>query len=137
MIRPREPRDRPAVEALLAAAGLPAEGLDRTTGWVAESEGRVAGHVALESTPDAGVIRSLVVAPNLRGSGQGRALLDAAEAAVTVGPLVLKTDAIAAWVMRRGYRAVTLGEVPPGVRTTTQFEGALCAGTPVFLKERT
>ncbi|HJV22798.1 MAG TPA: GNAT family N-acetyltransferase [Holophagaceae bacterium] len=137
MIRPREPRDLPAVEALLAAAGLPADGLDHTAGWVAEAEGRVVGHVAVESAPDAGVIRSLVVAPILRGGGRGRELLDAAEAAVTQGPIVLKTDTIAAWVERRGYRPVPLGHVPPGVRTTTQFEGALCAGTPVFLKERT
>ncbi len=137
MIRPREARDLPAVTALLAGAGLPAEGLDRTSGWVAEIEARVVGHVALESTPDAGVIRSLVVEPTLQGGGQGRRLLDAAEAAVTQGPIVLKTDTIAAWVQRRGYRPVTLGEVPPGVRTTTQFEGSLCAGTPVFLKERT
>ena len=136
MIRSREARDLPAVAALLAEAGLPADGLDRTTGWVAEAEGRVLGHVALESAPDAGVIRSLVVAPILRGGGRGRELLDAAEAAVTSGPIVLKTDTIAAWVLRRGYRPVTLGEVPPGVRATTQFEGALCAGTPVYLKER-
>jgi len=136
MIRLREPRDLPEVEALLAEAGLPAEGLDRTRGWVAEVEGRVVGHVALEAAPDAGVIRSLVMAPMLRGGGWGRALLDAAEAAVTEGPLVLKTDTIAAWVRRRGYRPVTLGEVPPGVRATTQFAGSLCASTPVFRKER-
>ncbi|HJV89907.1 MAG TPA: GNAT family N-acetyltransferase [Holophagaceae bacterium] len=135
MIRPREPRDLPAVEALLASAGLPADGLDRTAGWVAEEDGELQGHVALEATREAGVIRSLVVAPTLRGGGLGRALLDVAEAAVTTGPLVLKTDTIATWVQRRGYRPVTLGDVPPGVRTTTQFEGALCAGTPVFLKE--
>ena len=136
MIRRREPRDLPEVEALLAEAGLPAEGLDLTRGWVAELEGRVVGHVALEPAEDAGVIRSLVMAPMLRGGGWGRALLDAAEAAVTEGPLVLKTDTIAAWVRRRGYRPVTLGEVPPGVRATTQFAGSLCASTPVFLKER-
>ena len=136
MIRLRESHDLPEVEALLSEAGLPAEGLDLTRGWVAELEGRVVGHVALEAAPDAGVIRSLVMAPMLRGGGWGRALLDAAEAAVTEGPLVLKTDTIAAWVRRRGYRPVTLGEVPPGVRATTQFAGSLCASTPVFLKER-
>lgn len=136
MIRPREPRDLPAVEALLRAAALPPEGLGRTTGWVAEEGGLVVGHVALEATPDAGVIRSLVVLPSLRGGGQGRALLDVAEAAVPQGPLVLKTDSISSWVLRRGYRPATLEDVPPGVRTTTQFEGALCGGTPVFLKEK-
>lgn len=136
MIRPREARDLPAVAALLTAAGLPAEGLERTVGWVADGEGALQGHVALEATPEAGVIRSLVVAPTLRGGGLGRALLDVAEAAVTTGPLVLKTDTIAAWVKRRGYRPVTLGEVPPTVRATTQFEGSLCASTPVFRKER-
>jgi amino-acid N-acetyltransferase len=135
MIRQRQLDDFPVVEALLTAAGLPPEGLDRTEGWVAEEDGRIVGHVALERTPDAGVIRSLVVEPKLRSGGHGRALLDLAEAAVTQGPIVLKTDTIAAWVLRRGYRSATLGDVPPGVRATTQFEGALCAGTPVFMKE--
>lgn len=136
MIRRREAADQAAVIALLTAAGLPADGLERTVGWVAEAGGQLQGHVALEVTPEAGVIRSLVVAPTLRGGGLGRALLDVAEAALTTGPLVLKTDTIAAWVQRRGYRPVTLGEVPPGVRSTTQFEGSLCASTPVYLKER-
>lgn len=135
MIRPRRPEDLPGVAALLADAGLPADGLDRTEGWVLERAGRIVGHVALETAPDASVLRSLVVDPTLRTEGLGRRLLDMAEGAVRQGPLVLKTDTIGAWVLRRGYRAVTLGEVPPGVRTTTQFEGALCSGTPAYLKE--
>lgn len=136
MIRPRTPDDLPAVTKLLEDAGLPADGLSRTVGWVAEEKGSLLGHVALELAPDAGVIRSLVVAPDQRSTGLGRMLMNTAEAAAGSRPLVLKTDTISAWVQRRGYRPVALGDVPQGVRATTQFEGSLCAGTPVFLKEK-
>lgn len=136
MIRPRTPDDLPAVAKLLDHAGLPADGLVRTLGWVAVEEGSVLGHVALELAPDAAVIRSLVVAPGQRSTGLGRKLMDTAESAAGSLPLVLKTDTISAWVQRRGYRSVALGDVPQGVRATTQFEGSLCAGTLVFLKEK-
>ncbi len=36
-------------------------------------------------------------------------------------------------MLRRGYRIVPLDQVPRSVRTTSQFSGALCAGTPVYL----
>lgn len=61
--------------------------------------------------------------------------LPAVEAAVASGPVVLTTDTIAAWVQRRGYRRGALGDGPASVRTTTQFEGSLCASTSIYLKE--
>lgn len=136
MIRPRLAEDLPSVEALLAAAGLHAAGLDRTTGWVLTQEDRIFGHVALEPAADATVLRSLVVDPAYQAGGHGRRLLDMAEGAVRQGPIVLRTDAIAPWVLRRGYREIALGDIPPGVRITSQFEGGhFCAATPVFRKE--
>ncbi len=136
-LRTRLPEDLPAVRRLLEAAGLPPDGLDLTDGWVAEDRGEVVGHVALERTADASVLRSLVVAPDRQGRGLGARLTGLAEAAAGSLPLVLKTDTVGPWMARRGYRPVTLDQVPASVRTTTQFAGSLCASTPVYLKERT
>jgi len=133
-IRKRNPEDLPSVLRLLEAVHLPAAGLERTEGWVCERDGQIVGHVALEATPDAAVLRSLVVEAAHLGQGLGARLLDAAEALAGARTLVLKTDGIGPWMQRRGYQPATLAEVPASVLTTTQFEGALCSGYPVFLR---
>lgn len=78
------------------------------------------------------------MAASHRGRGLGERLVAAAEGAAGGGRLlVLKTDTIGPWMLRRGYRIVPLDQVPASVRSTTQFSGSLCAGTPVYLKENT
>jgi len=135
-LRKRLPSDQAQVLRLLGAAGLPADGLDLTEGWVLESEGAILGHVAVESAPDALVIRSLAMDPAHRGQGLGAGLMAEAEAAAAGRALVLKTDTVGPWMERRGYRLATLDQVPFSVRSTTQFSGSLCSGTPVYLKEK-
>jgi len=136
-LRKRLPSDQAQVLRLLAAAGLPPDGLDRTEGWVLEMDDTLIGHIAIEPTHDALVIRSLVVDSSHRGKGLGESLMAEAEAAATGRILVLKTETVGPWMERRGYRLATLDEVPASVRTTTQFSGSLCSGTPVYLKETT
>jgi arsenite methyltransferase len=133
-IRKRIPEDFSEVSRLLEAVELPAKGLDRTEGWVIEEDGRIVGHVALELTPDAAVLRSLVVASSHQSRGLARQLMDAAEARSEHRALVLKTDSIGPWVERRGYLRTTQDRVPASVLATTQFEGSLCSGYPVYLK---
>ena len=137
-IRARTPQDSAAVEQLLNTAGLPADGLESTQGWVLLEAGRIHGHIALERAGEATVLRSLAVSPECQGRGYGRALFDFAEVAlVAQGPglRVLRTDSISGWVLRRGYRPARLGDLPVPVRGTTQFSGGLCASTPVYVKE--
>jgi len=133
-LRKRTPEDLEAVVRLLEAVNLPANGLDRTDGWVIQDGDRIVAHVAIERTPDAAVLRSIVVASDQRGRGLARRLLEAAEADAGGRTLVLKTDAVGPWVERRGYRRVTRDQLPPSVLATTQFEGALCASYPIYLK---
>jgi len=133
-IRKRVPEDLSDVSRLLEAVQLPPKGLERTEGWVAEEAGRLVGHVAVETTPDAAVLRSLVVDASQQGRGLGRQLLDVAEAHAGQRSVVLKTDTIGSWVERRGYRRTTQDKVPASVLATTQFEGSLCSGYPVYLK---
>ena len=133
-LRKRQPEDCPAVALLLAAGDLPADGLERTQGWVIEAGGEIIGHAAVELTPEVAVIRSLVVAARAQGRGLARQLMDAAEAEAGRRQLALRTESIGAWVERRGYRRATVAELPPSVRTTTQFEGELCSSCPVYTK---
>ena len=134
IVRKRLSADLPQVVSLLEAAALPPDGLELTEGWVAEEEGRVVGHVAAEPTADAVVLRSLVVAPAMRGRGLGLRLLESAENAMGNRILVLKTETVGAWMQQRGYRRVVLDQVPASLRATTQFAGALCSQCPIFLK---
>jgi SAM-dependent methyltransferase/N-acetylglutamate synthase-like GNAT family acetyltransferase len=134
IIRTRRTEDRPQVDQLLQAVELPTSGLDRAEGWVLEEQGEILGHVAVESTPDAVVIRSLVVVAKAQGRGYGRRLLEAAEAAAAGRTLVLRTETIGAWVRRRGYLRTTVQQLPASVRGTTEFEGELCSGCPAYAK---
>ena len=133
-IRPRTPEDLPETVRLLEAAALTAQGLERTEGWVVQEAGRIVAHVALERTPDALVLRSLVVDPAQRGQGWARQLMDLAEAQAGSRALLLKTSSIGPWVERRGYRLATRDQVPAGALGTTQFEGCLCSEYPIYLK---
>lgn len=133
-IRKRTPEDRPAVDRLLQAVALPSAGLERTEGWVAEEQGEILGHVALERTPEVAVIRSLAVVPHAQGRGLARTLMDLAEREGGSRILALRTESIGPWVERRGYRRTTADQLPASVRTTTQFEGALCASYAVYAK---
>ncbi|MFC4944370.1 GNAT family N-acetyltransferase [Pseudonocardia sp. GCM10023141] len=95
IVRPRQPDDLTACRAVLhgvhladaypmrwpadPAGWLLRDGLD--TAWVGELAGVIAGHIALRPITDttAEIVR-LFVGPSARGSGLGRALLDAAAA---------------------------------------------------------
>ena len=133
-IRMRQPEDRPVVDRLLEAAALPSTGLERTEGWVIEENGALLGHVAVELTPEVAVIRSLVVAPQAQGRGLARKLMEVAEKLGGTRILALRTESIGPWVERRGYVRTTVDRLPASVRTTTQFEGSLCSGSPVYAK---
>ena len=133
-LRKRQSEDCASVAQLLTAANLPASGLERTEGWVIEGNQDILGHVAVELTSEVAVIRSLVVAPRAQGRGLGRKLLELAEAQAGGRLLTLRTETIGSWVERRGYRRTTMGQLPPSVRTTTEFEGDLCVSCPVYAK---
>jgi len=133
-IRARQPEDLASVRALLEAAELTTKGLERTEGWVAEEDGRLAGHVALEKTGDAAVLRSLAVAPSAQGRGLARRLMDLAEREAGQRTLLLKTRTIGPWAERRGYFRANPEQIPESVKGTTEFEGSLCSGYPAYVK---
>lgn len=134
-IRERQPRDLEAVRGLLEANDLPLKGIERTRGWVAEDDGQIISHVALEETERAVVLRSLATASAAQGRGIARRLMDLAEAHAGERSLLLRTKTIGPWVLRRGYSLVDSDAVPASVRSTSEFEGSMCSGFPIYMKE--
>lgn len=133
-IRERNASDLDSVRTLLEAADLPIRGLERTRGWVAEEDGQIVAHLAIEEAADAVVLRSLVTAPHAQGRGIARALMDLAESEAGNRVLLLRTKTVGPWVLRRGYALVKSDQVPAGARETSEFEGSMCSGFPIYAK---
>lgn len=128
-IAPAAPADLPAVLALLAESGLPHDGLAEQFGaaLVARDGERVVGSAALELYGQAGLLRSVAVAPELRGQGLGRALtLAALELARERGvhQLYLLTTTAEGYFPAFGFAPVSRAEVDSGVRASAEFTGA-------------
>jgi arsenate reductase len=136
-IRPSTSQDMPTVIAMLKAEDLPCEELEMTIGWVAERAGAIIGHVGLELTDDAAVLRSLVVTPDIRGHGVARRLMDRAEHEAAGRDIFLRTQSIGPWVVRRGYIQVGIDQVPPSIKRTSEFSGCTCSGCPIYFKRLT
>ena len=130
--------DREAVLALLADAGLAIEGVAESFARfvvAAKSSGEVVGAAGLERYEDAGLVRSVVVAKEARGSSVGSALarwvLDDARA-LGVRELYLLTTSADAFFARLGFARVTRESVPAHVRASGQFAGQCCASATVM-----
>jgi amino-acid N-acetyltransferase len=74
------PADRPDIEDLLAGSGLPLDGLGIaiSTAVVARADDVVVGCAAVEPYGSFGLLRSVCVVSDLRGTGVGRQLVEAA-----------------------------------------------------------
>lgn len=129
MLRKASPADLPAVRRLLTAAKLPLEGLDdhRERLWVWDLDGEVVGAIAFEAYRDAGLLRSLVVDPEHRGTGLGRALLlaglDAMRAAGLREAYGLTTT-IPDLLARLGWTEVGRDALPDALHESMELRGA-------------
>lgn len=130
-IRPDRPEDYPQIAALLRVAGLSADAVSTLSGCfvVAHDESRVIGAAAVEPCADGiGLLRSVVVDAELRGTGVGAAMvafLEARERARGTRALYLFTDTAARFFADLGYRAIDRADAPAAVRSTAQF-GSEC-----------
>ena len=128
ILRLARPDDIPTIESLLAAEWLPpmmiAEFLP--TFWVLEEGGRVVGGAGLEVYGREGVLRSVVVDPSLRGTGQGHRLAETALAEAKrqkVRRVYLFTMTAMPFFARYGFRPCTMEEFEPSVRESWQYRG--------------
>lgn len=135
-----EPSDIAAVEELLAAAGLPLAGVAQAfeTGVVARDGETVVGAAGVERYGSAGLLRSVVVAPDRRGTGLGHDLVAAAEGLARdegVRELYLLTETAIDWFPRLGYAAVPRDEAMAAVGGSIEFTTA-CAEAAMAIRRR-
>jgi len=132
--------DTHAIERLLTAAALPLDGAAEAfgTGLVARDGEVIVGAAAIEPYGDVGLLRSVVVAPERRGSGIGARLLAASETLASelgIDELYLLTDTAEAWFAGRGYEQIERDHVPARVRTSIEFTTA-CSDSAKAMKRR-
>jgi amino-acid N-acetyltransferase len=131
--------DRAAIESLLVSGGLPLDGLDAAmvVAVVAREKGAVVGCAAVEPYGSVGLLRSVCVTPDLRGTGLGRRLVAATEemaSANGIGELFLLTETAEGWFPSLGYVAATRAAVPAGLDVSAEFTGACPESAAVFRK---
>jgi N-acetylglutamate synthase-like GNAT family acetyltransferase len=128
MIRQAEPRDLPAVLALLAEARLPTEGVaDHFQSFFVDDDGgRIVASAGLELHGDAALLRSLAVAPDLRGAGLGAAVLRRAlaEAQGRPGGVYALTTTAERYLSRFGFEPVDRESVPPQLLKSRELQDA-------------
>lgn len=139
-IRAAARADLAAVRALLADAGLPLDGVDEAFehGVVAISGGALVGAAAVEPYGTDGLLRSVVVDPSRRGTGLGRAVVEATEGVARglgIGDLYLLTETATAWFPRLGYETLPRNAAPAAVAASVEFTVS-CRDTGVLMRRR-
>jgi len=128
----------PDVLERIEASGLPTRDLTaahREHVLVVREGGRVVGSVAVEAHGADGLLRSLAVAPEVRGRGLGSRLVEAAETAARsrgLRSLTLLTTTAAPFFEARGYALQDRAEAPEAVRQSSEFTGT-CPSSAVCL----
>ena len=103
---------------------------------MAREGGEVVGAAAIEPYGPAGLLRSVVVEPTVRGTGIGATLVDSSELLARdlgINQLYLLTDTAEAWFARRGYLTIGRDVVPEPVRGSIEFTTA-CSTTAVAMR---
>jgi amino-acid N-acetyltransferase len=135
------PANLSTIRALLGEAGLPHADIVDGRGarfWVLRAGGRALGAVGLETYGSSGLLRSLVVAPEARGSGLGGRLVDTLEAAARNGGvrrLVLLTQTAEQFFSHRGYAVIERNDAPAEVRGSTEFRSLCPASATCMAKD--
>ena len=139
-VRSAAPADITAVETLLAASGLPLDGVREafTTFVVAEQGTDLVGVAGLEVCCDNALLRSVAVRPEWRSHGVGRALVtrvisDAESRGIRA--LYLLTTTADRYFPTFGFRPIARDAVPADVRETSEFAEACPASATVMCRE--
>jgi amino-acid N-acetyltransferase len=140
-LRRAGPADHEAVARLLRDLELPTDGVSEWLSrfWVAEHEGRVVGVAGMERYGDSGLLRSVAVAPEWRGTGVGRTLVDhVLEEGRTAGvrEVYLLTTTAEHYFPRLGFGCVDRESVPAALHASAEFTGA-CPDSAVVMRRAT
>lgn len=132
--------DLPDVLALLIEQRLPTDGLAEhvTSMLVAREAARLVGSAALEISGDGALMRSVVVAVDLRGQGLGGKLTEAAlELAKEhqVPAVYLLTTTAEQYFPKFGFEHITRADVPASVQRSAEFRFA-CPSSAIVMRKR-
>ena len=128
------------VERLLAASGLPLDGVaDALPAFVVAQHGdAIVGVAGLEVCCDNALLRSVAVADEWRSHGLGRALvtrmISEAEAR-GIRALYLLTTTAERYFPSFGFRTIARDAVPDDIRETKEFQGACPASATVMCRD--
>ncbi len=128
-VRAALPGDLPEILALLERAQLPTAGVAE---WlprfvVVKGNGGVVGVAGMELYGRAALLRSVVVSPELRGSGLGAALTErivADASAAGARMLYLLTTTADAYFPRLGFQRIRRDDLPPELAASEELKGA-------------
>ena len=132
---PARRADDAAIDALLAASHLPPRHAGVRLTVARDGAGDVVGVAGVEPFGRWGLLRSVAVRPEARGTGVARRLVAAAEAASDADVLVLLTTDAAPVFAALGYTPTDRADVPADVRTSAQFSGQ-CPSSAACLSKR-
>jgi len=138
-IGPATAGDVADIRRLLADSALPTADLASAPiqFWVARRAQVIVGAVALERYAATGLLRSLVVNPQDRSGGLGRALVARLEADARlagVASLVLLTQTAEPFFAKCGYHRIDRGSVSGDVLSSAQFR-SLCPASATCLSK--
>ena len=138
-ITPAGPEFLEPVRELLADAHLPTAGIeDFFDQFVALSDGdRLAGVAGLETYGNLGLLRSVAVVPELRGSGYGRQLVDAIFSlaqAQGISDIYLLTETAEAFFTHLGFAKVDRKKAPKVIAGSKEF-ASVCPVSAVLMKK--
>jgi amino-acid N-acetyltransferase len=139
-LRSAEPADFPAIHALLAANGLPTEGVRELIAdfVVAEDGLDVIGVAAVERCGEFGLLRSVAVDDKWRSHGVARRLVDRlieASRARGLAALYLLTETAEGYFPNFGFETTTREAAPASIRATHEFAHACPASAAVMKLE--
>jgi protein-tyrosine-phosphatase/N-acetylglutamate synthase-like GNAT family acetyltransferase len=149
-VMPASSDDRPDIEALLTACGLPLDGLDDAFGKgvgphfvVARIDGQLVGCAGVEQWAERGLLRSVAVAEAHRGQHIAQALVadriawaksiltdyapDGREITKAFASLSLLTTTAAGFFEKLGFSRVERSALPESLRASTQLAIPACS----------
>lgn len=107
--------------------------------FVAESDELIVGSCGLEKYSDDGLLRTVIVASELRGRGVGKRLVEVAMAGAReqgLRAVYLLTTTARGFFAARGFEVVLRGSAPAGIRDSWEFSAG-CPETAVLMRRGT
>jgi amino-acid N-acetyltransferase len=138
-IAPLDERTLPAAVALLETCGLPATDLPdpAVVLFGAFAGGALIATIGLEHRDGAGLLRSMAVVPDRRGSGLARTLYARAVSEARrrgLAEIYSLTTTADGFFTKLGFTLVDRSHAPEGIRATAQFSGLCPASTRLYVR---